>query len=740
MADSSLPTIQQPTVGRLRLGRVAPHVLGAASAVALGAAALPAQAQQASQPAQLPTIAVEGEKPAAAEGYRVEQSASPKFTAPLLDTPKSVTVIPQEVIQERAATSLTEVLRTTPGISLGSGEGGTAIGDRPFIRGFDAMSSTYIDGLRDTGAQSRDTFNLEQVEVTKGPSGAMVGRGATGGVLNLVSKTAKAEDFTAGSLTLGTDMTKRATADVNRVIDNNIAFRINAMAHDGEVAGRDEVDISKFGFAPTVTFGLNKPTRLTLSYFHFQTDGLPDYGHTFDPRTGKPISVSRDNFYGLTSRDFRETYYDGLTAQLEHDLTDNTVLRNTTRYAYAQNHYIVTKPDWNTGTATSPVNILTNGRIERETRSRNADTETVVNQTDLQSEFDLGGFKNTAITGIELAREQTKNRGYTLSPSSTQGDLYNPNSSDPYTGTITTSSQFANTRVATMAIYAIDTIALAPQWDLNLGLRLDDYRTNSYGTTQNGAFDGSRHDTFVNYQTGLVYKPMPNGSIYVAYGTSTNPVGSSAGEGGDEGNVAANNETLKPEENRSYELGTKWDLLNKTLSLTGAVFRTEKENARVSGVTNTAEQLPVGKQRVDGFEVGFAGNLTRAWKLFGGYTFLKSEIVDDGPNASNDGKEFPSIAPHNISLWTTYDLTRDWVVGGGAIYTARRYANTANTYELPSYWRFDAMVGYKVTENVDVQLNVQNLLDETYYDATHAGQFATVAPGRTALLTTNFKF
>ncbi|HEX6956402.1 MAG TPA: TonB-dependent siderophore receptor [Ferrovibrio sp.] len=727
----SVQYVAQPTVGCLRLPRVAPAMLGAASAVALGAVSLPAAAQQGQPPVQLPTLSVEGQKPAAAqEGYKADQSASPKFTAPLLDTPKSVTVIPKEVIEDRGATSLTEVYRTTPGISLGAGEGGTAIGDRPFIRGYDSTASTFVDGIRDTGTQSRDIFDIERVEIIKGPSSTFGGRGSTGGTVNLISKTAQPENFNAGSVTLGTDLTKRAAVDINRVIDANTAIRINAMAHDGEIAGRDDVDLSKFGFAPTISLGMQKPTRLTLSYYHFQSDDMPDYGIPIDAATGKPAKVDRNNFYGLTSRDFRETYYDGVTAEIEHDLSASTVLRNATRYSYAENNYIVTEPrapDFSTDTLTLAP------------KSRNADTETITNQTDLRSEFDTFGFAHTLITGIEISREQTRNRGYAFSPTTTTGSLSDPDSG-AVGGLVSTSANFANTTVDTRAVYVLDTIALASQWDLNLGLRFDDYVTNSTGRNNSGDFDLKNSSRFLNPQAGLVYKPLPNGSIYVAYSTSSNPSGGSAGEGGGDGNLGVTNASLDPEKNRSYELGTKWDLAGDRLQLSGAVFRTEKSNAQVPGVSNTAEQLPVGKERVDGFEIGLSGAITRAWKVFGGYTFLKSEIVDDGPNALNDGNEFPNIAPHMISLWSTYEIDSDWTIGGGATYMDRRYSNTANTVKLPPYWRFDAMAAYKVTKDVNVQLNIQNLLDETYYDAPRGSNAAIVAPGRTALLTTTFKF
>jgi catecholate siderophore receptor len=729
MAVTGQPvSISESTIGRLRLGRVTPRMLGAASAVAISAASLPATAQQPAPPAQLPTISVEGQKPAEqGESYKVDQSASPKFTAPLLDTPKSVTVITQELIQQRGADTLLEVLRTTPGISLGAGEGGNPIGDRPFIRGFDALTDTYIDGIRDTGALGRESFNLEQIEITKGPSSAYGGRGTTGGSLNLVSKTAKAENFNAGSVTLGTDLTKRATADISRIIDNNIAFRINAMAHDGEVAGRDDVEVQRFGLAPTITFGLNKPTRVTLSYYHLQTDDIPDYGHPFDPRTGKPVEVDRDNFYGLTSRDFKETVYDGVTAQIEHDLNNGATLRNTTRYSYSENDYVVTKPN------ASLAQVLA-GQMSRESRGRNADTSSVANVTDVTGETEIGGLKNSYVAGLELSREYTKNRGYTLNPATLTGvSLYNPNPGDPYNGTVGPSSSFAHTRTDTQAVYVLDTIELTKQWLLNLGLRYDRYK--SQATTGTSALESD--SDFLNYQAGVVYKPAPNGSIYVSYSTSSTPPGFGAGQGGTDANLSLTNQDLEPEENVSYELGAKWDVLNNRLSLTGAIFRIEKTNARVTdgGVTTN-----IGEQRVDGFEVGLSGNLTPAWKIFGGYTFLKAELVDDGPTATNDGKKFPSIAPHNVSLWTTYDLTGDWTVGAGAIWMAERFANAANTYQLPSYWRFDAMASYEISPSVNVQLNVQNLLDETIYDSTHNGQFAPVAPGRVALLTTNFKF
>jgi catecholate siderophore receptor len=726
--------IAQPTVGQLKIRRAKPSIL--ASAVALGVAASPAAAQQASEPpAQLPTISVEGQRISnPATDYKVDQSASPKFTAPLLDTPKSVTVITQSLIEERGSSSLTEVLRTVPGVTLGAGEGGIAYGDRPFIRGFDSQSDIFIDGQRDQGSQFRDPFNLEQVEIVKGAGSAYSGRGSTGGSINLVSKTPKAENAYGGSLTLGTDMTKRVTTDLNQVVADGVALRLNAMYQDSEVAGRDAVEMEKWGFAPSVTFGLNKPTQLTLSYYHFEADGIPDYGHPFDPRTGKPVNVSRDNFYGILGRDFQEMEADSATALFTHEFNDSLQLRNQLRLSRSKNDYVVTVPGYPDGNDYS--------QVRRNVRQRDSVNTYLSNMTDLLSEFETGSLKHSLITGVEVTREQSKTTGrefnnaatgaygqtiqqaYTNAP---PADLHNPNPHDPYTGAYR-STTTTKTTADTIGVYAFDTIELSEQFEVNGGVRWDSYEVENNATPKLTS-DGSE----LSWQAGVVYKPAPNGSVYASYGSSFNP--STEGL-----SINTNTANLDPEKNATYELGTKWDLFNRRLSLTGAVFRTEKTNARVADLGGNTTILD-GESRVDGIELGFSGSVTPQWKVFGGYTLMRSKIVDDGPNAANDGNEMPNVPRHSFSLWTTYDLTRDWTIGGGAFYMSERYANQANDRELPDYWRFDAMAGYKVTENVSLQLNVINLLDETYYDSAHtSGGFAYVAPGRTALLTTNVKF
>ncbi len=672
----------------------------------------------------MPPVNVEAER----NNYQVDKASSPKFTEPLLDTPRTITIIPKEVIRERGALSVTDVLRTVPGISLGAGEGGIAAGDRTFIRGYEARGDSFVDGARDLGAYFRDPFNIEQIEVLKGPGSSYAGRGSTGGLINYVTKAPQKDDFAIGALTFGTDQTKRGTVDVNKVVDN-VGLRFNAMYHDSEVAGRDAVTQNRWGVAPSVTMGMDRDTRLTLSYYHFVGNNLPDYGHPFNTSTGRPIDVDRDNFYGLKKRDYDDAYADALTARVEHDFSEDFKLRNQTRFGIVDRNFLVTKPEYTPGQSV----------VVRSVRTRDTHDTALVNQTDVTSKFDTGFIKHTLVTGLEVSNEESK--GLTRGPNNASlpaANFFHPNPNDPFSFAPSYTGAGTNVEMTTIGVYAFDTMKLSEQWEITGGLRWDHVDTDFTSIATNGAETPlGRIDKTLSYNAGIVYKPVPIGSIYVAYGTSFNP---SAEFQSLSTATTTNDATVNtpPEKNRSYEIGTKWDVLKQRLSLTAAIFRTEKTNARINDPFGT-DQVLDGKNRVDGVELGFAGNITDKWKAFGGYTYLDSKIVKSATPAEV-GKEFANIAPHNFSLWTTYQITDDIGVGGGATYASARYANNTNTLSLPNYWRFDAMASYRLTENVDLQLNVLNLTNEFYYDSTHNGQHALVAPGRSALLTTTARF
>jgi catecholate siderophore receptor len=691
--------------------------------------------------------------------YKTEDSASRKYTAPLRDTPKSVTVIPQQVIRDTGATSLTDALRTTPGITFGAGEGGNPAADRPIIRGFNAESDVFVDGMRDVAAQSREIFNVESVEVSKGPGSAFTGAGSTGGSLNLITKSAHLGDAYNGGYTFGSDQTQRYTLDVNKQLTDTSAARLNLMKHDANVAGRDNVDVSRWGVAPSFAFGLGTDTRVKLDYYHLETDDMPDYGIPLTSTPGrskyivdKPASVDKSNFYGLTGRDYRKSTNDSGTFRIEHDLNDSMTLSNSFRMSRSTLDYIVTNPDDSRGN-------VANGSVSRSAKSRNSTSSGFVNQTDLTSKFDTGSISHSLVTGLEFSYQDTHNRAYNVrnaaggsiggqcSPALFQsGDctsLANPSPKDPWNGVIEDSEAYTDTDTKTRAAYVFDTLTLNPQWSVNLGLRYDHYDTRSSGfafgrgATVGSSFDRQKTTELWNYQLGVVYKPAPNGSIYAAMSTSSNPSGETSGNGGLE--LAANNADLDPEKNRNYELGTKWDFFDDNLSLTAALFRTDKTNARITDPDNTTYQALDGEQRVQGVEFTYAGNLTSRWKVYGGYTYMESELLKT-TLAADKGNHMPNTPRNSFNLWSTYEVIPKLTIGGGATYVDSRFGNEANSVEVPSYWRYDAMATYALTKNVDLQLNVQNLTDKRYFDQVFQTHYAHVAAGRTALMSANFHF
>jgi len=690
--------------------------------------------------------------------YKVE-SASNKFTAPLRETPKSVTIISQQVIEDTGSLSLVDALRTTSGITFGAGEGGNPAGDRPIIRGFSAESDTFIDGLRDVASQTREVFNIEQIEVSKGPGSAYTGAGSTGGSVNMITKSAKRKNFLDISQTFGSDQTRRSTMDLNRMLTDQVGFRLNLMKHDANVAGRDAVDVSRWGVAPTITFGFDTPTRATFSYYHLEADDTPDYGVPLSVATASgskrtPVG-SKSNFYGLTGRDYRESSTDAGTFKIEHDLRDNVTLSNTFRQVRTTLDYVATNPDDSKGN-------VDDGYVYRSAKSRNSTSKGWVNQTNLRATFATGSIDHTVSTGMEFSYQDVHNRPYAFTGGASgttcnaallaSGDctsLSSPNYKANWTGSYTDSAAYTDTDTKTASAYAFDTLKFNEQWSLNLGLRYDDFETKSSGySTSLGDFDYESKTNFWSYQVGLVFNPLPNGSVYVAWSTSRNPVGETSGEGAD--SMTVRTENLQPERNRNIELGTKWEFFDGHLALDSAIFNTRKSNARVTDQDGTTQNI--GEIEIKGFELGVSGRLTRNWQVFANYTYLDSEIVKGGlvdtdptsgvnyVDGANDGNENPSTPENSFSLWTTYQLFPFLTVGGGANFVDSRFGDAANTVEVPSYWRYDAMANLKVSKHLDFQLNVQNLTDKRYFDQVYPTHMAHVAAGRTVLLATNLHF
>lgn len=724
--------------------------------------------------AQLETIHVKAEQE---QGFKVDQSANSKYVAPLLDTPKSVSIISKQFIEDTQVTTLSDALRTVPGITLGAGEGGNPNGDRPFIRGYNSESSMYVDGIRNASSQNREMFAIEQVEVTKGSASAMGGAGTTGGSINMISKTAKKGDFLEGSVGAGTDDYQRITLDGNKDFGNGIAARVAVMGHHNDKAGQENgTEYARAGIAPSITFGLDSDTRATLSYYYLKTDDTPDSGVPYNNPTGysqysgKPIDVKQGVYYGWKDRDFQKQENQIGTIKLEHDLTDNLTLSNTTVYNKSKNDYLWTNPDDSKG------NIYKNGNVWARVNSRVADTDTFTDQLALTGKFNTGRLKHSFNLGAEYSDQETDRTQYIIDGDNTTGNKYqnctpadsissgwctsvqNPNRG-PWTGSISTdgADQY-NTQTKSTSVYFLDSIELNPQWLLDLGVRWDKFdteQTMTYGSKNadvaNGKFNTgdkvkTESDTdFFTYQTGLTFKPVENGSIYASYATSANPVGVDAGDGSE--GIGAAYSNLDPEESRTFEIGTKWDLLQDRLNLTAAIFRTEKQNARIQLSPTTYSNI--GESKVDGLELGLNGKITDKWDISAGYTYLDSKATKNGVSCRGttctdqsifNGNQMPNVPKNSATLWTTYQIVPQLTLGAGAIAMDKVYGDLANTKYVPGYVRYDAMARYNVNKNVDLQLNVNNLSDERYFTKAYSSHYATEAEGRSAVLSLNFKY
>lgn len=737
--------------------RAAPSL---ALALASSAVFLPGQVQaQSDAPSVLAPVKVTGQR---GEVYSVPDASQTKFTAPLLDTPKTVQVIPQAVIQDSAATSLEDVLRNVPGITFGAGEGGQPLADRPFIRGMASGNNVYVDGVRDPGGQTREVFNLEAVEVIKGADSVYGGRGSGGGSINLSSKQARLGNFAEGNFGVGTDGYLRGTADGNWQLGEHSAFRLNVLGAKGDVPGREDVNYQKLGVAPSLSFGLGTPTRVTLSYYHLNTDGMPDYGVPTarkTPELGNAsgiLDVDRSTFYGLHARDYQKTKADIGTLQVEHDLSNQLTVRNATRYGRTLNDYVVTNP----GDGVVRLDP-TNGTywLKRGTKSRWQQSTLLSNVTELYGEARTGSLKHRFNLGIELSRETNENAGYdvnTLSGSAcptsagfSSLDLdctpyLNPNPDDPWTGSIKRSPLSQDTTSTTRSAYLFDTIDISEQFQFNAGVRLDNYRISgdylARGATSAESADGNW--TMFNYQVGLVYKPVPYGSFYASYATASTPPTIS---GGDQEGLGAGMSELDPERSSTFEVGTKWNVLDEKLSLTAALFQNERKNAQIEVSPGFFEQA--GKTRVRGLELGVSGQLTPAWNMFGGYTFMDSELVQGAYDGVNEGDPLANTPRHSFSLWSTYAVSPKLTFGGGAYYIGKTFGGNQGVagggqYEvyMPAYWRFDAMASYQVNKNLGFQLNALNLTDKSYYMRTNGVHHADFGPGRQIILTAKLRY
>jgi catecholate siderophore receptor len=711
--------------------------------------------------------------------YTADKVDSLKFTQPLIDTTQTVNVIGADLFTEQGATTLTDALRNSAGVgTFFAGENGsTSTGDTVFMRGFDSSSSIFVDGVRDLGSVSRDVFNLEQVEVTKGPAGTDNGRSAPTGAINLVSKQPILEDAASATLSYGTSAQRRATADWNQVIGKGAALRLNLMAQDGGVPGRDTLERKRWGIAPSLAFGLGTSTRTTLNLLHIDQDNLPDSGvptiglpgySTPDParpEIGEAPRVDPSNFYGTLS-DHDDVSVDMATLRVEHDFANGASLRNTSRWGSNRQDYLLTSfmlsadparlqtPDLDDPSTWLVARSLPTFKDQRNT--------ILANQTNLLLHFGGDGrVQHDLSSGVELTREELRTRGRAAVAGTawTPANLYDP---DPNASGLETerNGTGGEGRTDTVAAYAFDTMKVGERWQFNVGARVDRYTTDFSNTVVCGGrnapacgslpagtavpgVDAHDSDTLVSWKAGALYKPAENGSIYANYAISQQPPGGGSLELSASANNA-NNPVFDPQEARTAEIGTKWNLFGDGLLLTAALYDTRVLNEIVQDPVD-AKYYQTGEKRVRGVELTAAGNLTDAWSLSAGFTTMDTEVVE-GPSMAADGSTGLTYTPRSaFTAWTTYRVGKAFTLGGGARYSGGLHRGTDGAVGTPkyteSYWVFDAVASYAFSERLSLRLNLDNLFDKDYVAAINkSGYRYTPGAPRSAMLTASYRF
>ncbi len=675
------------------------------------------------------------------ESYVEDASSIGKLTESLLNTPQTITALSEELLEDRGAMSLDDALRFVPGITLGAGEFSWQ-GNNPTIRGFSARNDMFIDGVRDLGNYARDPFNLESVEVLQGPSSMIFGRGSTGGVINQNTKKPIQETLRKLHINVGNASTMRVTADFNQPLDiaEQSAVRVNLLYHDAGVPGRDTIESKRTGIAPSLSLGLGSATTLTLALMKLDSDGIPDYGLPWVG--GEPAKVRRGNYYGFED-DYLETESEVGTATLDHFFSERVSLNAVVRYADYGRRSRITEPqvDASVGADVPPETVTTH----RLMFFGESDETLFQSQVNLRAEFETAGWAHTLVTGLEFANETsdpafgfagvTPFFDYDLPVPTT--NLAHP--SGTFTGTGARRLQ-SDTESDTLSAFVLDTVELNERWQLSAGLRWDRFETDylEYRYDETGAETGRNHyesdDREPSYRVALIHKPVPEGTVYLAWGTSFNPASEgvsfiSSGRG-----LTTSNVFLEPERNENLELGVKWVALDGKLSLDFAVFDITKDNARVADPLNPGFNTPAGEQEVRGVSAGLTGRIAESLYLMAGISWLDGEQTN---TISGGVSEIPNVAEQSLSVWADWSPLPRFSFGAGYRYLGSRFAS--NGKEVDGYGVIDAMAKFRLNQTVTFKLNLTNVTDQYYIDQIHPWHVVP-GPGLGAVLAANLDF
>lgn len=656
---------------------------------------------------------------------------APKLTGSIAHTPTTIDEVTQAAIRQQAATSLTDALRYAPGITLNSGEGG-AHGDNVNLRGFNATDAFFLDGVRDAGAYTRDSFDIQTLDVLQGPSSILFGNGPAGGAVNQTAKQPGLTQAREIGVETGTNGEARVTADLNQPLSDTAALRLNAMGETTGVAGRDYVQQQRWGVAPSLALGLGTDTQLTLDYFHQTENNVPDYGIPF--LFGQPAPVPTSYYYGLKNSDITRTDVNIGTARLTHDFDDSVSLSNTVRYADYWSLYRVTAPHFGddfTGGAPSPGTPLADIEVYRDRPSSEGDQTYLSDHTDLTTRVDIAGFANTVITGFEIGRQTGDYARFNNDTEGVDGVAPTPllapdaNEAAPAQNSIVSRPHSA---ADIIGLYATDDLRLAPQWRIEAGLRFDRYDTIFSDSPSGTSFH--RTDTGVTPKLALVFEPTKYQTYYISYTTSFDPAVSYL-------TLAPDSSGPPPQTARDWEIGAKLQWLGGALLTTATAFRIDSAHITVSDPDDpTLQEMPGSDQRVQGVELTAAGRISEQVEITANYTFIDPEITASATPAEI-GKQIPNAARNTANLWLEYEPRETIELGVGVNYVGHRYADTLNTANVPAFTVVNAMAGWQATPRLHLQFNLQNIGDAKYFTGAYysGADESHVIPGQGRVLT-----
>ncbi len=655
-----------------------------------------------------------------------------KTPTPVLDVPQSLSIITADQIALQGFTSIGDIINYAPGVNNSQGEGHR---DAIVFRGVRSTADFFIDGARDDVQYYRPLYNVEQVEILRGPNALLFGRGGTGGILNRVTKKGLiGQDLTGFQVGVDSFGEYMVQLDHNISINDRSAFRINAF-YEGLDNHRDFYDGDRFGVNPTFRFQFSPETTLDLSYEYINHERFIDRGIPTGT-DGRPVEAFEEVVFGDPDLNTTEMEANVFRAALQHEFSNSLKANVSLFYGdYDKLYENFYASSYNQ--AETPDVVTLDGYLDT------TDRQNLILSGNMIGEFATGSISHAVLAGAELIDTSSDQDRFNSFWDTTQDDNEIFSITRPLNlrggvgvnavGQATTNSYTTDlnddTRVDidVFSFYVQDEIEISDKFDLILGARFDSFDIEVFNVVSNET--RSRKDEEVSPRAGLVYKPQENVSVYASYSESFLPR-----SGEQFANINGNNNQLDPNTFDNLEAGLKWDL-SRGLSLTAAVFQIEQSSPQVAD--NDPETLDVIDSEIEGFEFQLQGQVNERWFVSASYSNLDGEQVDRSGPTGLRPRELPE---HMFAIWNTFQVTDRLGLGLGVTYQDESFINNSNSAVLPSYTRVDAAAFYDLSNNTRVQLNVENLTDELYFPNSHSTHQATVAPPIHARLSVTARF